>query len=96
MIKRNGGRAFGLLCSLILSACGGSATTSNLGGDPSAGCDPGNSATADACGTVLVSLTDADGDFLDYTVDVLSLTLETANGRSVEVVPKSTRVNFTD
>ena len=96
MIKRNGGRAFGLLCALILSACGGSATTSNLGGDPSAGCDPGNSATADACGTVLVSLTDADGDFLDYTVDVLSLTLETANGRSIEVVPKSTRVNFTD
>lgn len=96
MTTRNGGRALGLLCALILSACGGGATTSNIGGGPSASCEPGNGATADACGTVLVSFTDADGDFLDYTVDIVSLTLETANGRSVEVVPKSTRVDFTD
>jgi hypothetical protein len=95
MIMTNAGRAVGLLCALILAACGGG-TTSDAGTDPTSSCDPGNSATADACGTVLVSFTDADGDFLDYTVDVLSLTLETANGRSIEVLPKTTRVNFTD
>jgi hypothetical protein len=43
-----------------------------------------------------VALTDADGDFLNYTVDVLSLELETANGRVVETLPRSTRINFTD
>ncbi len=41
-------------------------------------------------------MTDADGDFLNYTVDVLSLELETANGRIVETLPRSTRINFTD
>ena len=53
-------------------------------------------ATLAECGTVLVALTDADGDFLNYTVDVLSLELETANGRIVETLPRSTRINFTD
>ena len=46
--------------------------------------------------TVLIGLTDAEGDFLNYTVDVLGLTLETANGRTVEVMPNATRVNFTE
>jgi hypothetical protein len=41
-------------------------------------------------------LTDAAGDFLNYTVDVMSLTLETADGRTVEVMPRKTRINFTD
>jgi hypothetical protein len=41
-------------------------------------------------------MTDADGDFLNYTVDVLSLELETANGRIVETMPRTTRINFTD
>jgi hypothetical protein len=96
MTTTHSGRACGLLCALILAACGGGSTTTNAGAGPAAECDPANSATADACGTVLVSFTDADGDFLDYTVDVLSLTLETANGRSVQVLPRTTRVNFAD
>jgi hypothetical protein len=45
---------------------------------------------------VLIALTDADGDFINYTVDVLSLELETANGRIVETLPRATRINFTD
>lgn len=89
----------GLLSSLtlMLAACGGGAGTST-GPDPAAvtACDPGNPATHTECGTVLVGMTDADGDFLDYTVDVLSLTLETANGRVVETLPRRTRINFTD
>jgi len=93
----NTGRAALLLAALILTACGGDSSTSSTP-DPEtlAACDPNNPATHDECGTVLIGLTDADGDFLNYTVDVLGLTLETANGRTVEVMPRATRINFTD
>ena len=91
------GRAAILMATLVLTACGGGASTSS-GPNPNttASCDPANAATFDECGTVLIGITDAEGDFLNYTVDVLSLTLETANGRTVEVMPRKTRVNFTD
>lgn len=91
------GRAGLLLIALILTACGGGGSTaSNPAPVQTASCDPGNPATFDECGTVLIGFTDADGDFLNYTVDVLSLTLETANGRIVEVMPRQTRINFSD
>ena len=85
-----------MLTVLLLSACGGSAgTTAN---DPVAAveCDPANPATFAECGSVMIALTDADGDFLNYTVDVLSIKLETANGRIVETMPRKTRINFSD
>ena len=84
-----------LLAAVILAACGGGATTNQ---DPvaTAACDPNNADTFAECGTVLVALTDADGDFVNYTVDVLSLKLETANGRIVETMPRKTRINFSD
>lgn len=91
------GRTAVLLTALILTACGGGASTSsNPAPNPTATCDSNDPATYDECGTVLIGFTDADGDFLNYTVDVLSLTLETADGRVVEVMPRETRVNFTD
>ncbi|MDH3336907.1 MAG: hypothetical protein OER22_01885 [Gammaproteobacteria bacterium] len=91
------GRTTLLLTALILTACGGGGNTSsnNVPG-PTVTCNPNDSATFDECGTVLIGFTDADGDFLNYTVDVLSLTLETADGRTVEVMPNQTRTNFTD
>jgi len=93
----NTGRTALLLTAFILTACGGGAsTTANTDPTPVATCDPNDTATFDECGTVLIGFTDADGDFLNYTVDVLSLTLETANGRTVEVLPRDTRINFTD
>lgn len=87
-----------LIAALILAACGGGASTSNNVTDPAPtlSCDPADPSTHSECGTVLVGLTDADGDFLNYTVDVIQLTLETANGRIVETLPRSTRINFTD
>src|SRR6185503_2831794 len=45
-------------------------------------------------GTLLISLTDADGDFVGYSVDVLSVTLERRGGGSVEVLPAKTRIDF--
>ena len=86
-----------ILGALILTACGGGAsTTANDDPPPSATCDPANSATHGECGTVLIGLTDADGDFYNYTVDVTGITLETANGRVVEVLPTATRINFAE
>ena len=41
-----------------------------------------------------IGLTDAPAGFSTYTVDVLSLTLTTANGAVVETMPISTRVDF--
>jgi len=91
------GRAASVLTALMVTACGGGvSTTANTGPAPVASCDPTNPATIEECGTVFIGFTDADGDFLNYTVDVLSLTLETANGRTVEVMPRETRINFTD
>ena len=87
-----------LISALFLTACGGggSSTSANPAIAQAAACDPADPATIDECGTVLIAFTDADGDFLNYTVDVVKLTLETANGRTVEVLPQQTRINFTD
>lgn len=85
-----------LTAMLLLAACGGGADTAATPPQPSAQCDPADPATFAECGTVMVALTDADGDFLNYTVDVLSLTLETANGRIIETLPQRSRINFTD
>jgi hypothetical protein len=80
----------------LIAACGGGAGSESTDPIAAAECDPANSASLAECGSVLIALTDADGDFLNYTVDVLSLTLETANGRIVETLPRKTRINFTD
>jgi hypothetical protein len=80
---------------LALSACGGGSGTGDLTETPvAASCDPSDPATAGECGTLLIGLTDADGDFLSYTVDVLSLELKKADGAVIEVLPNSTRIDF--
>ncbi len=91
------GRMTILFTALILAACGGGGGGSTaVPPAPTAECDPGNADTFEECGTVYVGLTDANGDILNYTVGVVQLTLETANGRVVETMPRSTRINFTD
>jgi hypothetical protein len=85
-----------LAASLLLAACGGEASTTSTPEQPTASCELSDSSTFSECGTVLVAFTDADGDFLNYTVDILSLQLETADGRVVETMPASARINFTD
>lgn len=45
-------------------------------------------------GELAIALTDAEGDFVSYTVDVVSISLTKANGTQVETVPISTRVDF--
>ena len=85
-----------VIASLAITGCGGGGSTAEQTPAAIAVCDPTDPGTAAECGSVIVTLTDADGDFLNYTVDVLSLKLETANGRVVETMPRQTRINFTD
>jgi hypothetical protein len=85
-----------LLTLFVLSACGGGASTSAEDPVANVECNPDDPATFNECGSVLIALTDADGDFLNYTIDVLSLRLETANGRTVETIPRKTRINLSD
>jgi hypothetical protein len=80
-----------LACALLLSACGGGGGA--VANNPSGGGSIPSSACTD-CGTVYVALTDADGDFLSYTVDVVSLKLKRANGTVVETLPATARVDF--
>ncbi len=46
-------------------------------------------------GQITVGIRDATGDFVQYAVDVTSLRLQDANGNTVETVPLTTRVDFT-
>ena len=48
----------------------------------------------DDIGQIVIGLTDEEGDFINYTVDVLYLTLTKANGTVVNTLPLSTRVDF--
>jgi hypothetical protein len=76
-------------CALLLAACGGGGGGSppaSIGGSPSSSCTD--------CGTAYIAITDADGDFLSYTVDVVSLKLKRANGTMVETLPATTRIDF--
>lgn len=80
----------------MLTACGGSTESAIDSPVANAECNAADPTTFEECGSLMVALTDADGDFLNYTVDVVSLKLETANGRIVETLPRKTRINFTD
>ena len=87
-----------LLVTAALSGCGGggSGSTAQTPDPVVAQCIPDDPTTAAECGTVIIGLTDADGDFLSYTVDVLSLKLEKADGSVIETLPRSTRIDFAD
>lgn len=76
-----------LIALLALSACGGGGGSMQ---PPVAnqGCD------AATCGTLLLGLTDADGDFLNYSVDIVSLSLRKADGTIVQALPTRQRVDF--
>ena len=67
------------LLALALTGCGGT------GGDDG---------EAGETGELTISLTDAEGDFNHYAVDVVSLTLHKANGAIVETLPNTVRLDF--
>lgn len=77
----------------LLAACGGGnggGAAGSLGGSVAAT----SAACSAECGTALVTLTDADGDFTSYAVDVTAVTLKRADGAIVQVLPATQRVDF--
>jgi len=85
-----------IIMAITVSACGGGSGTTSAQTPNVATCIPGDPASAENCGTLIVGLTDGDGDFLSYSIDVLSLTLEKADGTAVEVLPAATRIDFSN
>jgi len=81
-----------LTIALTLTACGGGGG-SNMA-QPGSSAPPPQSSGCTDCNKVLIALTDADGDFLSYTVDVVSLKLKRPNGTVVETLPATTRIDF--
>ncbi|MGI9284473.1 MAG: hypothetical protein ACR2P1_03740 [Pseudomonadales bacterium] len=80
-----GGTLCALTCGLVLlAACSGSSSD-----NATDTVDP-----APQSGAVVISLTDAEGDFLSYTVDVLSVKLISQSGAEVETLPHRTMVDF--
>jgi hypothetical protein len=61
------------------------------------GCSSGGSGggTEDS-GEVVIGLTDAEGDFVRYSVEVVSIQLTKANGALVETLPLATPVDFAE
>ncbi|MGO9426537.1 MAG: DUF4382 domain-containing protein [Steroidobacteraceae bacterium] len=77
----------------LLTACGGGGSM----GSSTAASSSSTTSTAQSCsncGTALVSLTDAPGDFVNYIVNVVSLQLTRSDGTVVQTVPASTQVDF--
>ena len=66
------------------------------GGGGSGGAFLTTGTAAEQTGVLIVALTDAEGDFIDYSVDVTSVRLEKVDGSTVETLPLNTRVNFAE
>ena len=76
--------------SLLLASCGGGSGI----GPVARNTDCSKPTAEDAEGCTFISLSDAPGDFLTYTVDVTSLTLTRSDGTTVQLLPATTRVDF--
>jgi hypothetical protein len=79
--------AMALAAGLLASCGGGSGSGMAVTAAPVA-------CNANTCGTGLLTIQDAAGDFQSYTVDVVSLQLTKASGAVVETLPATTRVDF--
>ncbi|MCF6217161.1 MAG: DUF4382 domain-containing protein [Gammaproteobacteria bacterium] len=58
------------------------------------GCNDSGSDVSSGDGELYISLTDAEGDFSSYTVDVTAISLQKADGTVIETLPITTRVDF--
>ena len=77
---------------LVLSGCGAGSSPGMFATGPS----PSSKQSAcTGCGTAMVSLTDAPGDFVSYIVQVDSLSLTRSDGTVVQTVPAVSQVDFT-
>lgn len=65
----------------LLAACGENSDTSSL-------------EDSETQSRLYISLTDAEGDFTQYTIDVTALTLYRSNGATIETLPNTTTLDF--
>ena len=87
VLKRRILAPFAMLLVALLGACGsGSYGSSGMSGSQSCG--------GYGCGTAVVTITDASGNFLTYQVTLVSLQLQHADGGGVETLAVSTKVDF--
>ena len=84
--------AFALLMT-ALSGCGGGMGYSSSAMTPATPAAPAG-CTPSTCGSMVVTMTDAAGDFLSYQVSLVSLQLQKADGTKVETLPATTAVDF--
>ncbi len=84
--KRCGHVVFAGAISIGLLACGGGTDTANN--------DNGDNSTV--VSKLSVGITDAEGDFLTYQVDVTNITLTRANGAVVNLLPQTTSIDFAE
>ncbi|MEA3175362.1 MAG: hypothetical protein QOF42_2773, partial [Gammaproteobacteria bacterium] len=81
-------------CALLLtalSACGGGGAATMSTSTPAAAASGCSSTT---CGSAVMTITDAAGDFLSYKVNLVSLQLQKSDGTMVETLPATTAVDF--
>jgi hypothetical protein len=88
------GFCYGLAVAVLLalSGCGAGSGSGLLANGPS---PSSKQSSCTGCGTAVVSLTDAPGDFVSYIVQVDSLSLTRSNGSIVQTVPAVSQVDFT-
>jgi hypothetical protein len=77
-----------VLTAIGLAGCGGGGS----GGSAA----PVAEAPQDETGSVAITITDAEGDFDTYTVDVTSVVLQRGDGTVVETLPLATRIDFAE
>lgn len=89
-------RALALMASLcVVAACGGGKSDITEMDPALSKCAISDSTnSSNDCGQVVIALTDADGDFLAYSVNVTKLSLTRADGVEVDVLPTQTRIDF--
>lgn len=81
---------------LLAAACGGMGSGGATGsGAMGTGGSSTPTACSGSCGTSVLTMTDAAGDFLSYIVTLTSLQLQTAAGAAVETLPVPAQVDFT-
>jgi hypothetical protein len=89
--------AAGALLMATLTACGGGgmsgASMTSAPSSPAAPVTPA-SCTSATCGSMVMTVTDAAGDFLTYQVNLVSLQLQKSDGTMVETLPATTAVDF--
>jgi hypothetical protein len=81
-------------CALLLAglnACGGGGAMTTSASPPAA---TASGCSASTCGSAVMTITDAAGDFLSYKVNLVSLQLQKADGTMVETLPATTAVDF--